>query len=312
MKATELFDLLRETFEEWSADKAPRLGAALAYYSIFSLAPLLIIAIAIGGLLFGAAAAHGQISAQIRDTIGPTGAQAVEEMLAHVHNTDSGVWATVVGVVTLLIGAAGVFGQLQDALNTIWKVEPKPDRSWGAVIRERFLPFTMVLGTGFLLLVSLILSALLAALGRFLTPQSLPGGAWLWLLLNALLSFGFLVVLFALMYKELPDVRIAWADVWIGAGVTALLFTLGKFLIGLYLGQSSVASAYGAAGSLVLILVWVYYSAQIFLFGAEFTRVYATRHGRRIEPSDNAMLVSPDSLARQGLTCRPGPVTAAS
>ena len=198
----------------------------------------------------------------------------------------------------MLLGAAGFFGQLQDALNTIWKVEPKPDRGWLAVLRERFLPFTMVLGTGFLLLMSLVLSAALEALGEFLTPEAMPGGAWLWRRLNLLVALAVVTLLFALIYKYLPDVRIAWGDVWVGAVVTAVLFTLGKYLIGLYLGRSGVSSTYGAAGSLVLILLWVYYSSQVFLFGAEFTRIYAIRRGSPVMPSANALPVSDQALGR--------------
>jgi membrane protein len=305
MTARLLYQLLRDTFEEWSTDRAPTLGAALAYYSLFSLAPLLIIAITIAGSIFGEAAAHGQISTELRDTMGPTAAQTVEELIAHTHQSSTGPWATIAGAVTLLIGAYGVFSQLQDALNIIWKVEPKPGRGWAAILRERALPFGIVLGSGVLLIAMLILTAVLSAVSQFVPPVDVPGGARLWRWANALVSFGFLVLLFALIYKELPDVRIDWADVWMGALVTALLFTLGKYLIGLYLGLSGVSSAYGAAGSLVLILVWVYYSAQIFLFGAEFTRVYMHQRGRRIEPGENAMPMTAESLARLGIPCRP-------
>lgn len=306
MTARDLYGLLRDAFHEWTADKAPRLGAALAYYSIFSVAPLVIIAVAVAGLAFGEAAARGQVSVEVRDTVGPAAAAAIEDVIAHTHRDGTGVWATVVGVVTLLIGAGGVFGQLQDALNTVWKVETKPDRTWLDVLRERFVPYTMVLGTGFLLLVSLVVSAVLAAVARYLTPAAVPGGAWLWMLVNNLASLAVVTLLFALLFKYLPDARIAWSDVWAGALMTAVLFSVGKYLLGLYLGRSGVSSAYGAAGSLVLILVWFYYSAQIFLFGAELTRVYAIRRGSRVEPADNAVPVSAEALARQGTPRRPG------
>jgi membrane protein len=301
MRIRDLYGLLRQTYQEWSADKAPQLGAALAYYSVFSIAPLLIIAVAIASFVFGEAAAQGQISTQVRDTVGPTAAAAIEDVVAHSHRDGVGIWATVIGIGTLLIGAAGVFGQLQDALNTVWKVEPRPDRGWLVVLRERLVPFTMVLGAGFLLLVSLVVSAVLSALTEFLTPEALLGGASLWMVLNNLVSLGVITLLFAVIFKYLPDVRIAWTDVWIGALVTAVLFTVGKYLLGLYLGLSGVSSAFGAAGSLVLILVWVYYSAQIFLFGAELTRVYAIHRGSRVEPTDNAVPVSAENRVRQGM-----------
>jgi membrane protein len=275
MTVDELFDLCRSTFREWSADKAPQLGAALAYYSLFSIAPLLIIAVSIAGWVFGESAAQGQLSSQLHDTVGPGPARAIEDLIVHTRSNPSGPWATVIGTVTLLVGAAGLFGQLQDAMNTIWKVEPKSNRGWLAVLRERSLPFAMVVAGGFLLIVSLVASAVLAEVAQFLRPEALPGGAGLWQALNSVVSFGFFVLVFALIYREVPDVRIAWGDVWPGALVTALLFSAGKYLIGLYLGHSGATSAYGAAGSLVLVLLWVYYSSQIFLFGAEFTRVYA-------------------------------------
>jgi membrane protein len=299
-----LLGLIKDTYSEWSEDKAPRLGAALAYYTVFSLAPLLIIAIGIAGLVFGKEAAQGEIIGQVEDTIGAPAGKAIQDMLKHSYTSGESIWATVVGVVVLFFGASGVFVQLQDALNAVWRVTPKPGRGWMETIRERFLSFAAVLGIGFLLLVSLIISAALSALNRFLTPAALPGGVYLWQALNILVSLGFITLLFALMFKVLPDVRIAWRNVWVGALVTAVLFTVGKYLIGLYLGRSSTASAFGAAGSLVVILVGVYYSAQILLFGAEFTRVYACRHGACIEPKDYAMAVTPEARIRQGLPPR--------
>src|SRR5262249_53433307 len=300
MKVVPAWELLKATFYAWNEDKASRLGAALAYYTVFSIAPLLIIAIGIAGLVFGKAAAKGEIVSQIEKTIGLPAAQAIEEMLRHTHATGQSTTTTICGVVILLLGASGVFVQLQDALNTIWKVTPKPGRGFVEMVRDRFLSFMVVLSTGILLLVSLVISAALAPLGKFLTPDVLPGSTYLWQAVNNVLSLGLVTLLFALMYKVLPDARIAWSDVWIGALVTALLFTGGKYLIALYLGRSSMTSAFGAASSLVAILLWVYYSAQILLAGAEFTRVYACRHGSSIVPRENAMASPSWELTRQG------------
>ena len=278
MKPKEIFELLKETYNEWSEDKAARLAAALAYYTVFSLAPLLIIAIAVAGLVFGQEAARGQLDNQIQSLVGQQSAELIQTMVESASKPKSGIIATVIAIVTILFGASGLFGQLQDALNTIWEVEPKPDRGILGLIKDRFLSFTMVLGIGFLLLVSLIISALLSALNSYLTDL-LPGSIYVLQILNFVISFGVITLLFAMIYKILPDVKIAWSDVWIGAAVTSLLFALGKFLIGLYLGNSSAGSAYGAAGSLVILLLWIYYSAQILLFGAEFTQVYAKKYG---------------------------------
>jgi membrane protein len=301
MNAKAFFQLLKETFSAWDEDKCPRLGAALAYYTIFSIAPLLIIGIGITGFVFGEQAARGEIVGQIESAVGQPAAMAIEEMLKNTHAEGSYTFAAVVGIVLLLFGASGVFIQLQDALNTIWKVAPKPDRGIRGIVRDRLLSFMVVLGTGLLLLVSLVISATLAALSKFLTPAALPGGTYLWQGINGLISFLLITLLFALIYKVLPDVRIAWRDVWVGAIVTALLFTLGKYLIGLYLGRSSTTSAFGAAGSLVVILVWVYYSSQLLLFGAEFTRVYANKMGSPLIPTDNAIPVTLNARARQGM-----------
>jgi membrane protein len=236
---------------------------------------------------------------ELTATAGPDVARAVQSILAHAQGFGSGVLATVVGVVALLFGASGVFGQLQDALNTIWGVEPKPGRGIWGLIHDRFLSLTMVLGTAFLLLVSLVISTALKALGGLVAPA--PGfAAVLWDIVNVVVSFGIITLLFALIYKVLPDATIGWRDVWIGAALTALLFTVGKYLLGLYLARGSVTSGYGAAGSLVLILLWVYYSSQILLFGAAFTRVYADRYGSHVQPAPNAVAVTPEAAARQG------------
>jgi membrane protein len=241
----------------------------------------LVLTIAIAGLAFGKDAAQAAMMAQIESLVGPQSAAAIQQMLDIAQKPSSGVLASLIAIGTLLLGASGVFAQLQDALNTVWGVEPKAGRGiWGA-IKDRFFSFVAVLGTGFLLLVSLVLSAALAAFGK-LFLNSLPGQETALHLANFLISFSVITLLFAMMFKLLPDAKIAWRDVWIGAGLTSLLFTIGKFLIGMYLGKADVGSAYGAAGSLVILLVWVYYSSQILLFGAEFTSVYANRYGSRI------------------------------
>lgn len=273
--------LLNDTFQKWSGDKAPRLGAALSYYTVFSLVPLLVLTIAIAGLVFGKEAAQHAMMEQIASLVGPQSAAAIQQMIDIAQKPSNGVVASLIAVGTLLLGASGVFAQLQDALNTVWGVEPKAGRGiWGA-IKDRFFSFVAVLGTGFLLLVSLVLSAALAAFGKLFLSW-LPGQEAVLHVADLAVSFGVITLLFAMMFKLLPDAKIAWRDVWIGAGLTSLLFTIGKFLIGLYLGKADIGSAYGAAGSLVILLVWVYYSSQILLFGAEFTSVYANRYGSRI------------------------------
>lgn len=276
-----VFNLLKETFQEWNADKAPRLAAALSYYTVFSIAPLLIVVIAIAGLVFGQEAVQGRVYNQLDGMIGAEGARTVQDLIENVRNPTSGIIATVIGVVTLGLGAAGVFIQLRDALNTVWGVQPPPNQNGIiATLRGQFLSFAMLLGVGFLLMVSLVISAVLAVFDEFLIGV-LPGGGFLLQLLNLAISLGVVTVMFAMIFKFLPATKIEWRDVWVGALFTSVLFNLGKSLIGLYLGQSGVTSAYGAAGSLVVILLWVYYSAQILLFGAEFTQVYSTRFGSR-------------------------------
>ena len=279
--------LLKEAFEKWSADKAPRLGAALSYYTVFSLVPLLVLAISIAGLVFGTEAAQQAIMTQIESLVGPQSAAAIKQMLEIAQRPSSGALASAIAVVTLLLGASGVFAQLQDALNTVWGVEPKAGRGLWGTIKDRLFSLMAVLGTGFLLLVSLVLSAALAAFGKMFQGR-LPGHEGLLHLADLAISFGVITLLFAMMFKLLPDAKIAWRDVWIGAGLTSVLFTVGKFAIGMYLGKADVGSAYGAAGSLVILLVWVYYSSQILLYGAEFTSVYANRYGSRIVAVSNA------------------------
>lgn len=271
--------LLKDTVTEWQADKVPLLAAALAYYTVFSLAPLLIIVIAIAGFVFGPEAARNQLDEQIQGLVGPQGADAIQTMIQSAYRPSSGIVATVVSLVTLLLGASGVFAQLQDALNTIWEVPPPKDGVKG-MVKARASSFAMILVIGFLLLVSLVVSAALAGIGNFF-GDLIPGLAFVWQVVNFVISFAVVTLLFGLIYRVLPDVRVPWSDVWHGAIVTSLLFTVGKWLLGLYIGNSGVASPYGAAGSFVVVLVWVYYSAQILLFGAEFTQVYSKHYGSK-------------------------------
>lgn len=280
--------LVKQTSIDWIDDNAPRLAAALAYYALLSLAPLVVLAIAIAGLVVSDQAARGGIASELGAVFGSTGVAAVQSIVRSAKAPTAGVISTVLGVVVLLFGASGVFGELQSALNAIWEVAPRPGRGLGGLIRDRLLSFAMVTGVAFLLLVSLMVSAALAAAGRFFT-SALPGGEALWQLVNLLISLAVVTALFALMFKTVPDAKVAWRDVWVGAFVTAALFTLGKLAIGLYLGKSGIASSYGAAGSIVLLVIWVYYSASIMLFGAEFTQVFASTYGSRIVPADNAV-----------------------
>lgn len=284
------FGLLKESFKEWKEDGALSLGAALAYYTIFSLAPMLLIAISVAGLVFGREAAQGELVGQMRELLGQQGAEAIQTMVANAGKHGSGVLGTLIGVATILFGATGVFAQLQTSLNRIWDVEAKPAKGIWGFLRTRILSFGMVLGIGFLLLVSLVISAAIAAMDTYVTGL-FPGAEVLIGIVSALIGLALITVLLAMIYRFLPDVKIAWRDVWIGAAITAVLFLIGKVLIGLYLGNSSVASTYGAAGSLVILLLWIYYSSQILFFGAEITQVYASRYGTGIVPSEHAVEV---------------------
>jgi membrane protein len=291
------FALVKETAGSWSEDYAPSMGAALSYYSLFSIAPLLLIVIAIAGLAFGEDAARGAIFGQLQGLLGDESAKAVQGMLQAADKPKQGLVSTVVGVVVLLLGAMSVFGELQNALDRIWRAPARLQASglWN-LLRQRLLSFGMILGLAFLLMISLVLSAALAALGKWWGPAF---GA-LAHTVDILVSFGLVTVVFALIYRYIPRVHVAWHDVWLGAAVTSLLFAIGKFLIGLYLGRASVASTFGAAGSLVVLMVWVYYSAQIFLFGAEFTWVYAHQLGsRRGQPRPRAAGAEPATTERQ-------------
>lgn len=295
-----IFGIFKQAVTQWSEDNALRLSAALAYYSIFSIAPLLIIAVAIAGRLFGEEAAQGLLARQLHDLVGSKAAEGIEGMIQSANKPASSVWAGIMGTITLLLGASGIFGQLKDALNTIWEVRAKPGQGVMKYVRERLLSFGMVLVIGFILLVSLTLTTALAGLTSYL-GSAFPLSKTLVAILGFTLSYGVNTLLFAAIFKILPDAKVRWREVWIGAAVTGLLFELGKFLLGFYLGRESTASAYGAATSVVLLLLWVYYASLILLFGAEFTQVYAQATGSQIEPAENAEPVTAEARAQQGL-----------
>jgi len=297
MRMRTTYDLLRDAGLAWWNRKAPRLGAALAFYTALSLSPILLIVISVSGLVFGEQAAQGQIVGQIRGLVGDEGAKAIEAMVANAWSPTTNLVAAAVGIATLLIGATGVFAQLQDALNTIWEVEPPPGNGIWVFLRDRLLSLAMILSLGFLLLVSLVVNAGLTAATTYF--GSLMPANWnvVLQLLNLLLTFGVTLTMFALIFKFLPDVRLAWADVWVGASITAVLFMVGKYLIGLYLGMGAVGSSYGAAGSFVVLLLWIYYSTQILLFGAAFTQLYADHVGYGLAPVGGATMTRPTSTS---------------
>lgn len=281
MNAKQTLALAKQSISSWVDDFAPSMGAALSYYTLFSIAPLLIIVISIAGMVFGADAVRGVIFAQLQSLMGDEGAKAIQDMLSSANEPATGAIATAASLIGLIIGATTVFSELQSALDRIWRAPARVQKSgiW-TLLRTRLLSFGMILGVAFLLAVSLILSAAVSTLGKWYGAWF---GGWETLahVLDLVINFGLLTLVFAMIYKMIPRVHVSWHDVWIGAGVTALLFTIGKVLIGLYLGKSDMASSFGAAGSMVLVMVWVYYSSQIFLFGAEFTWVYANEYGSR-------------------------------
>jgi membrane protein len=288
MQRKSIWQFLKATISEWIEAEPFQLAAALSYYTLFSLAPLLLIAIGVAGFVFGREAAQNQIVETLQGMIGQESAQTVQEMIqTSSEKPKTGMISTIIGFIALLFGAGGVVGQLQTSLNRIWEVAPKPGQGIWGFIRQRFFSFAMVLAIGFLLLVSLVITALLssftAMLSSFLGDATFVAHA-----IDILVSFGFVTLLFALIYKYVPDIEIQWRDVWVGAALTSILFTVGKYLIGLYIGTSGVSSSFGAAGSLITILVWVYYSSLIFFLGAEFTRVYAMEYGSGVAPAENA------------------------
>jgi membrane protein len=282
-----LWLFLKTTALQWHADKAPRLGAALAFYSALSIGPLLVIAVALAGAIFGEEAARGELIAQMKSLVGVQGAQAIQLILANSRKPADNLLAASIGALTLLFSASGVFGELQDAMNTIWNVPPS-SQGWLSLFKDRFLSFSMVLGIGFLLMVSLVVTALISALSDYyagrveLFSSLLPA-------IDFVVTFGVIAMLFALIFKILPDTPIAWKDVMPGALATGVLFAIGKYAIGFYLGHSAIASTYGAAGSLMVLVIWIYYSAQILYFGAEMTRAYAEIFGSRKKPAGMAV-----------------------
>ncbi len=292
--------LLKRALSGWMDDKALRLSAALAYYSIFSIAPLLVITIGIAGLVMGREAVSGQLYGELKGYVGPQSAEAIQSMVESASKPSQGVMATVTGFVMLLLGASGVFGQLKDALNTIWGVKPKPGRGALAMVRGKFMNFGMVLVIGFLLLVSLLLSTAIAGLNQRL-ESALPFPAFVGAAAAFVISLGLVTILFAMIFKVLPDAQIRWRHVWFGALITALLFEIGKTGLSWYLGREGAASAYGAAGAVVLLLLWVYYTSCILFFGAEFTQVYADADDCVTEPAAHAERVTTADRAQQGL-----------
>lgn len=301
MSIKTLWGLLKVTFSQWRRDQASLMAAALAYYTVFSLAPLLIIVIAIAGAIFGEQAAKGELVAQIQGVVGREGAQLIQTAIENASQLDpsQGPIPTLINIGVLLFGASVVFAQLQKSLNRIWEVEAKPGNCIKRVLRKRLLTFSMVLVIAFLLLVSLVMSTMLVILGNYLRDL-VPGFTYLWQILNFFISFSLVTLLFAMIFKILPDAKIAWRDVWMGAAITAVLFDIGKFLLGFYLGKTSLASAYGAAGSLVIILTWVFYSAQILFLGAEFTQVYVRHYSREIVPDEHAVRVPKTPCGESG------------
>ena len=284
-----IWSILKETYKEWSDDGASHLAAALSYYTALSIAPLLVIVILAVGLILGNQQnARTEILNQIQNVMGTQGAEFIKAAIDNAKRPSTATLAGLLSLATLLWGSTNLFNELQTSLNTIWDVKLKPGLGIWATLKERFLSFLLVLGTGFLLLVSLILSAALSLVATYFN-RLLPGGEWIWQLINLVVSFGVITLLFGLIYKILPDAEINWHDIWLGAAVTALLFTIGKYLLGLYLANAG--SAYGAAGSLVVFLIWVYYSAQILFLGAEFTQVYANRYGTGVRPAANAVSI---------------------
>ncbi|KAF5407679.1 MAG: hypothetical protein Udaeo2_22070 [Candidatus Udaeobacter sp.] len=291
------FSLLKQTFQEWLQDKAPQLGAALAFYTVFSLAPLVLVLLAIVGVVFrdDPGGAWNKLTQQMSYFLDPSAVQVVQNIAQSASQPGKSTIATIIGIALALFGASGVFGQLQDALNTIWGVKAKPGTCVWGFLRVRFLSFAMVAGICFLLLVSLTLEGALKACSHYV-QSVLPGGIVVSLTVYLIFDFAVIVLLFAMIFKFLPDVKIQWRDVWTGAVMTGLFFGIGKWALGLYLSSGAAGSAYGAASSLITLLLWVYYSSQILLFGAEFTQVYADRAGRGVEPADYAVRIQTSEI----------------
>lgn len=295
----DIFGLLKETYKEWNDDNPFVMSAAMSYYAIFSLPGLLMIVVTVAGYFFGEDAVEGEIQAQIGGMIGQDAASSVETMIANSSNNENSTWAAIIGIATLVFGATGVFYQLQQHLNRIWEVEVKKEEGIKKVLIDRVSSFGIILIIGFLLLISLVLTAALSALSSYITKHISDYLIYVFYVVEFFVSYGIISLLFAMIYKMLPDVKIAWKTVWVGALVTAALFVIGKFALGIYFGNSNPGSAYGAAGSLILILLWVSYSCLILFFGAEFTQVYARKYGHDIEPSAHAQRTAAYIIAHQ-------------
>lgn len=299
-KLKNIWKFVLQVFEKFIADKAPKLGAALSFYTLFSLAPLLIIVVAIAGFVFGDEAARGELVYQIEGLVGSDGAQVIQTALKNSNQIESGLIAIAISFITLIISSTAVFVELQDSLNIIWKVKPKANRSIiKGLIRDRVQSFALIITTGFLLLVSLVISAFLSGLSNFINERFLTIPPFILQIINIVISLGVIFLLFTMIFKILPDVNIKWKDVWVGGLTTAILFVAGKYLIGLYLGNSSFSSTYGAAGSLVVLLLWTYYSAQILFLGAEFTYAYATRIGAGYKPKDKFLIYETNPISEE-------------
>ena len=288
----QLWRLLKQTVSAWYGARTIELGAALAFYAVFSIAPVIVLAFTAASLVLGKDAAQDRVTQEIESTVGHTVAVAIQATAQYTYQSGSGVPATVLSIVFFAFGATGLFLQLQSALNEIWEVKPKPGRRLRGLLHDRFGSFLAILGISALLLAELLVTAALAAIGQVLPSSLTLQGSPLWRAVTFVVSWAFLALAIALVYRILPDAKIAWRDVWVGAGIRALLFLLGNHLIGRYLEATSVTSVYGAAGSIVIVLLWVYYSSQVVLFGAEFTRVYAKHRGSPLEPQENAMRVT--------------------
>jgi membrane protein len=297
MKLSHGWDLTKKAFAAWNNDNTFQLGAALAYYASFSISPLLVIALAVSSVFYSGDS-FSYIHSEIAGLVGDNAATAIAGAIASVRQSQHGLAATIISVVILFLGASGVFVQLQNSLNQIWGVKPKPGHFFRDFLKQRMLSFAMIIGVSFLLLVSLLLSAAVAAITAYFR-YLLPGADFVWYALDAVVSFLLVVLIFAAIFKVLPDVHIDWEDVWAGAFITAILFTAGKFLIGFYLGRSGIGSAFGAAASTFVILAWVYYSSQILFLGAEFTKVYSEHHRFCVRPVRGALSVTGEARKRE-------------
>lgn len=300
MDSQDLISVVKQTFSEWQEDKVSRLAAALAYFAVFSIPPVLVIAIAIAGMVYGQQAAQQQLLNQLNGVLGEQGLGAIETILQQADRPGGELLPTVISLGLLFFAGSAVFVQLQDAMNTIWGVAPDPDRGIMGTIKDRLFSFILILGIGLLLLASLVVSALLSTFNSYIAGL-FPGASIVLWLVNLLVSLGVVMLLFAAIFKVIPDVEIAWSDVWVGAFITAVLFQIGQFALSIYLGRSSPASAYGAAGSIIVLLLWIYYTAQILFLGAEFTQVYANRYGSHIRPDEDAVPLTEEARAQQGI-----------